>query len=144
MALQLVDDNRVGYWVRAANCFAYAVGRPTTGASHRLHECVGKSLKDAVQGLASTDEERLDLLGSYVGVAGKITDQNEWVVEHSINPELVGCTLVGSSKLSCGKLEQKDNDHVVQVIPLADGTEVRRTWKVMELSPGCTLPISAK
>ena len=56
MALQLVDDdNRVGYWVRAADCFAYAVGRPTSteaGSSARVRECVGKSLAEAAQELA--------------------------------------------------------------------------------------------
>lgn len=147
MALQLVDDddNRSGYWVRAADCFAYAVGRPTRaelGPSARVHDCVGKSLGEAAQELAGTDQERLDIIGSYVCVAGRITEQGEWVIQHSLNPELVGCTLVGGKPdLSCGRLDKtSDNGKVVQVIPLPNGKEARRSWKVMELSAGCSLP----
>eukprot|EP00977_Amphora_coffeiformis_P019268 scaffold7101_cov153-Amphora_coffeaeformis.AAC.13 len=145
MALQLLDDHRVGYWVRAGDCFAYAVGRPTNpeaGPSARVHTSLGKSLADAVQELTSTNEERLDVLGSYVGVAGRINDQNEWVIHHSINPELVGCLLAGSKPgVSCSQLEQQEDDQVVQIIASSSGDQVRRTWKVIELTSGCKLPL---
>ena len=80
MALQLVDDHRAGYWVRAGDVFAYAVGRPTdsdAGPAAKVQGCVGKSLAEAVQGLATTDEERLAILGAYICGVGKINAQNE-------------------------------------------------------------------
>jgi len=143
MALQLLDDHRSGFW--AVDCFAYAVGRPTnpeTCPSARVCKNVGKSLYDAVQELVSTDEERLDVLASYVGVAGRINDQNEWLIHHSINPELVGCLLVGNKPgVSCSLLEQQQDDQVVQIIASSSGEQLRRTWKVVELTSGCKLPL---
>lgn len=153
-ALQLVDDpdGRFGYWVRAADSFGYAVGRPsqaatgsTSVASTKVAQCVGKTLAEAMSLVASTDAERLQVLGSYVAVSGKIeeTDGDDkkpqacWKIHQSLNPELVGCDLVGV----CSRLERKDNDHVIQIIPLENDQEVRRTWKIMEIA-GCTLPLS--
>jgi hypothetical protein len=154
-ALQLVDDpdGRVGYWVRTADSFGYAVGRPTqaavdstNAAATKVAECVGQTLAQAMALVASTDAERLQVLGSYVAVAGKIEEtaasgdgksQACWKIHQSINPELVGCDLVGD----CSRLERKDQDHVIQIIPLEKDQQVCRTWKIMEIS-GCTLPLS--
>lgn len=145
MALTLVDEtDRTGFWVRAGNRFAYAVGRPTgAGPSAKVHTSVGKTLAEATQDLASTNTECLDILGSYIGVAGRINDQNEWVIHHSINPELVGCLLVCSNSdvSCCSQLHQNEDDIVVQIIPSSNGKQVRRTWKVVELSSGCKLPL---
>ena len=157
MALQLVNENdnggqdqapnRMGFWVRAADRFAYAVGRsndPKAGASAQVHKCVGKSLADAVQELAPTDAKRLEILASYIGVAGRINEAGEWIIRHSLNPELVGCKLVGRSGLTCSQLEAdiSSSEHVVQSIRLPADKVLRRRWKVMELSEGCTLPIT--
>ena len=146
MVLQLVDGDRMGFWVRAAERFAYAVGRTTNeekgGLSARVHKCVGKSLAEATQELASSDEERLDMVGSYVCVVGLINDKNEWVIHRSINPELVGCVLAGDSALSCSRLEKEGDTNVVQTIRTVDGNELKRTWKIVEMSPQCALPLS--
>jgi len=98
--------SRKGYWVRAGNQFAYAVGRPTTtttatssndtargttlAVAHKIQDCVGQSLEEAVQtvlgrhadGDDKTDnvpqqqqqqqQQQWDLMMSYVGVTGRV------------------------------------------------------------------------
>jgi hypothetical protein len=186
MALELQAENddlidaRQGYWVRAGRCFAYAVGRPTTSADSIVQndESVGKSLAQAVEHLYAAnadtttttttnikEDKVLDLVDSYVGLTGEIDDSNgQWRIQHSTNPELVGCLLlVGGSSgskdddaaLCCSELrltpttggegESSSNDQVVEQIIFDDdgGPSVKRRWKVMELS-GCSLPTSLK
>lgn len=165
MALELVDNDdsndngRKGYWVRAGDCFAYAVGRPTKGGGG-IHTCVGKSLAEATQMLAPNngvdDKERLALLVSYVSVAGRIhtaeAGKEEWRIECALNPELVGCILVAPAAgqttnwdLLCCRLEKvndmnRASEYVEQVMVDDQGQEVRRTWKVVELTD-CSLPM---
>jgi hypothetical protein len=193
MALELQSENglpfgaRKGYWVRAGRCFAYAVGRPTRGEFAKQlscvehcdsiqKDCVGKSLAEAVESLyattggssasdgSATTDKILDMLGSYVGLAGEIDDNNsQWRIQHSTNPELVGCLLVSHSKnddpaLCCSQLHcipaPSDGEssssssspdsswsEVEQVIVQEGGVLVKRRWKVVELS-GCSLPTS--
>jgi hypothetical protein len=93
-----------------------------------------------------------------VGLAGEIDDMNgKWMIQHSTNPELVGCLLVGDSNagindelLCCSQLHliqtsegessSSSLGEVEQVISRDGATLVKRRWKVMELS-GCSLPI---
>lgn len=178
MALELVAENgivgaRKGCWVRAGNRFAYAVGRPLTGdaakalgchpRSHELasaSSCIGQSLIDAVTTLADDVSELLDLVATYVAVAGEIESNGAWTIHHSTHPTLVGCRLVGSSGDGRGGDGGKDNDALAPdnlcCSTLADaggveeegavGREViqqlctptgapptSRTWKVVEL-----------
>lgn len=163
MALELLCDNnqpgaRRGYWLRAGSKFAYAVGRPTSRDAAAALGChdnsseiacsVGKNLQEVVYDLTKSKAEILDLLGSYVGVAGYIDSTGAWVIQHSTHPELVGCRLVGSlqDEYCCSTLSKADmtpngQQVVVQTVRLEDGNEVTRSWKVMELA-GCGLPVT--
>jgi len=118
-ALRLVSENGVvdarrGYWVRAGNRFAYAVGRPQNVDAARelsvpeksalVAGCVGKVLSEAVADMLGSggknttgDRERaLDVVASYVAVAGEVAEETgTWKILQSTNPELVGCFLVG-------------------------------------------------
>jgi len=131
VALELMEnDHRKGYWVRAGKYFAYAVGR--------LHELgVAKSLTEALDGIIS-EEERCEIVSSYVGVAGEVNEKGNWVIHHSLNPELVGCSLFGDTELSCSQIT-KDGDVIKQI--LCDKRS--RNWKVVELTPGA-LPVAGK
>lgn len=157
MALELVKEvggaagHRVGYWVRSGDRFAYAVGRPTASeahsavgscqGSHTISSCVGKTLAEAVSSITKEPCEMLDIAGCYVCVCGEINAAREWIIQHSTNPELVGCLLVGNlntASLCCSQLQHsKSGDEEAEQV-LADGS--MRCWKVVELS-GCTLPI---
>eukprot|EP00978_Attheya_sp_CCMP212_P028543 scaffold98884_cov45-Attheya_sp.AAC.2 len=117
------NNARTGYWVRAGNRFAYAVGRPTSSdadaslgcasQSHTIQTCVGKSLSEAVSSIVANNNDKdnaddptniLNLIGSYVCVTGTVQagqqegsriTSPEWQIHQSTNPELVGCCLVG-------------------------------------------------
>jgi hypothetical protein len=141
MALELVEEwvesrisglsgdtvSRSGYWVRAGNTFAYAIGRPTTvqtalalNCPERCAsiptQCVGKSLFEAANHLVQDESQQLDLVRCYVAVAGQVVAQGEgelWEIQFSTNPELVGCALCSSTSgddakeaLVCSSLRQ--------------------------------------
>jgi hypothetical protein len=151
VALELVSENglegaRRGYWVRAGKRFAYAVGRPITaesaaslgcaGKSPAVADCVGKTLFEAVAELE--DVNTLDLVTSYVGVAGKVSGEGKWMIKHSTNPSLVGCLLIGSPDdvRCCSSVagEFTENNVVEQTIVRFEGCpSVNRTWKVVEV-----------
>lgn len=149
MALELVsqsssdskdsDDSRRGYCVRAGHQFAYAIGRPSPDVA----KAVGKSLADAVAGIASSPDDQLDLMHSYLCVAGEINSKNEWVICHSTNPELVGCKLSGPAgdngeeDLCCSRWSTTTDDKHVLIETFSGG---KRVWKVSEQTD-CELPV---
>jgi len=153
MALELVEEHgntgRDGYWVRAGNRFAYAVGRPKTPEaesalkvckeSHTISGCVGKSLSEAISSISKEKAEMLDVAGSYLCVCGEIKSQ-AWIINHSTNPELVGCSIVGNLEEEnpcCSKITlASDGKDVEQILV---GGSITRRWKVVELN-GCNLP----
>ena len=162
LALELVSENghaRTGYWVRTGHRFAYAVGRPTSVENAQALGCVdkscsvkdqvGKTLAEAVSDMKSNGDEDilLDVIGSYVAVAGEITaDNGAWKILDSTNPGLVHCYLVGAelekdevncSTLRCDSKDVKEGDTIDQVVR-GDGAFVRK-WKVVEMS-GCLVP----
>ena len=159
MALELVtsgDEARRGYWVRVGSKFAYAVGRPTSRdaavafgcpeQSCDIQNCVGKSLQDVLPELAKNESDILDILGSYVGVAGEIDSTGKWMIQHSTQPELVGCNLVGSprdehccSTLSDATTSPDGHQVMEQTVRLENSRVLTRKWNVMELS-ACDLP----
>ena len=152
MALELVSqsssdnkdgDNssvqtRRGYCVRAGHQFAYAIGRPSPDVA----KAVGKSLADAVAGIVSSPSDQLDLMHSYLCVAGEINSKNEWVICHSTNPELVGCKLSipagnnGEDDLCCSKWSTTTPDKNVLIENFPGG---KRVWNVSERTD-CELP----
>ena len=161
MALELQTENgigRGGYWVRAGNHFAYAVGRPTDmQAAASLHcvaatcivkDNVGKSLADIT---ASMDDQgaALDTVAAYVCVVGKIdAATGQWRILHSTNAELVGCLLVGSEDaLGCSHLVFDADStglvgQTVDQVLVASGSKranVTRRWKILEATD-CSLP----
>jgi hypothetical protein len=156
MALELVSENgkggaRKGYWVRAGRWFAYAVGRPITAESavalgcaeksDELAHCVGKTLLEAVT-TTLKHANVLDLVASYVGVAGEVDGRGKWRIQHSTNPSLVGCLLMGPADeancCSCVEGEFAPCNVVEQtIVGLDDGSpSVQRSWKVIELEAG--------
>jgi hypothetical protein len=169
LALQLTSENgqdvgtRDGYWVRAGNRFAYAVGRPTspeaarlcqcTEASARIHECVGQCLSEAI-GTADA-VEILNLAFGYVALAGEVLVDDAgttcWTIRCSTNPELVGCHLFGNpenDEFCCSRLIpvlvdvaggiSAKRQHVDQIIRLSNCDWTRR-WEIME-QIDCDLP----
>jgi len=153
LAMELVSSARKGYWVRAGPCFAYAIGRPwdpqaasAVGCpteSAFVHQNVGKSLKEATIEAESV-AQKLAILGSYVAVAGKIVG-DEWKIQYSTNPELVGCSLIGDpgDEMCCsllqGSAQAKEGDTVEQLIIGGNGD--RHIWKIVERTD-CQLPVS--
>lgn len=154
-AMELVSENgivgaRRGYFVRAGNRFAYAIGRPLTADAAKSLGCpeasalvatsVGKSLSDAVKELTPSENDMLGVIGSYVGLTGEVVN-DVYTILHSTNPELVGCTLFGgpsaSADLCCSTLRGTVavGNEIEQV--LAGGET--RVWKVVELT-NCTVP----
>lgn len=144
-ALKLISENgfaRTGYWVRAGDHFAYAVGRPNDTESARglscplescgLQKCTGMSLEDAVLSKANGDYgEAIQLLLTYVVVAGTVENDTEWKISSSSHPELVGCTLLGGEASNCASvLHAKGDNKLEQTI---DGTNHRRVWEIVEL-----------
>ena len=162
MALELVEDGgvpRKGFWVRAGNRFAYAVGRPETEEATARLQCergsdsiagqVGKSLKEA------TSDDVVSALRqamSYVAIMGTIRESGEWYIESSTRPDLVGCTLldgspgklVCSALIKCNQAGQEEGQYVTQVsLRSAEGSATpdwKRVWRVVE-TKGCELPM---
>ena len=156
LALQLESENgkeRKGYWVRAGVKFAYAIGRPNNSSltqflgchprSSQIQDCVGKSLSEATDMIASeTQEDKLCLAGTYVAVAGDILEDGTWQILFSTHPELIGCALVGGNDkaLCCSSLRDYSQDYlkvgcsIEQILAGAGGT-VRR-WRLVEID-GC-------
>jgi hypothetical protein len=172
LALKLLSENgteRTGYWVRTGKHFAYAVGRPENAekaASLRCHEqsaklktdCTGKSLKEAAEFLHSEPSVQMTLLGSYVGVTGELEKSGGsccWKIQHSTDPGLVGCLLVGcfedTQGLCCSTMsaidingnpktdnELVEGDILYQAL-VGNGGPVRK-WLVMEISGPSDIP----
>lgn len=157
MALELLEEDgktgsRVGYWVRAGNRFAYAIGRPKDSeaesafkirkGSHIISTCVGKVLSEAISAISKEATQMLDLAGSYLCACGEINSEEAWIIKHSTNPELVGCSIVGNlekEKLCCSQITHtSDGGNVIEQILV--GGSMKRRWKVVELD-GCTLPL---
>lgn len=158
-----VTISRPGYWVRAGNRFAYAVGYPMTvadaqnlripDASAQVKNFKNQSLQDALpRQVGDGDKDAiLDVIGSYIAVAGEIVckrdDTSEskarWRIQYSTHPELMGCDLVGPDECSCSTLGKHGDGHdvVEQSIPVDDGSSIKRIWKVIEIS-GCDIPFT--
>ena len=156
MALELLEEDgkagRVGYWVRAGNRFAYAIGRPKDSeaesaskvcrGSHIISTCVGEVLSDAISAISKESSDVLDIAGSYLCACGEISSEEAWMINHSTNPELVGCSIVGDlekESLCCSQIADSSGgkDIIEQVLI---GGSIKRRWKIVELD-GCTLPL---
>lgn len=92
----------------------------------------------------------LDVLGSYVAVAGTVVDRGgkggrgdvrDWKIQYSTHAELVGCSLLiegedededdDVNSTVCSRIEHRDaTDTLIQRVPLEDGTVLERVWKV--------------
>jgi hypothetical protein len=159
LALTLVSENdneRSGFWVRTGNRFAYAIGRPkdTETAkqlgcqekSAKLKECVGKSLADAVESMEADRSIQLQIVGSYVGVYGEVTEGGDWNILHSTDPGLVSCTLVGTecSSSCCSTLSttEKKKIEVGDVLSqtVAGSSGIVRKWEVLETDGNNNIP----
>ena len=155
MTLELLEEDgkagRAGYWVRAGNRFAYAIGRPKDSeaesafkackGSHSISTFVGKILSEAIIAISKESSHVLDIAGSYLCACGEITSEAAWIINHSTNPELVGCSIVGDLEKEncCSQIADLSggNDIIEQVLI---GGSIKRRWKVVELD-GCTLPL---
>jgi hypothetical protein len=147
-ALELVEDTgvaRKGFWVRAGNRFAYAIGRPSDEASsaalkcesgsHTISQQVGKSLAEA---LSDHESVALQQAWSYVAVIGQVMDDGSWYIESSSRPDLVGCTLLGGvSSTCCSFLSKGEEDGYINQVLI--GTEQTRKWRIVEVT-GFDLP----
>jgi hypothetical protein len=159
LALKLVSENdkeRSGFWVRAGNRFAYAIGRPKDAEtakqlgcqerSAKLKECVGKSLADAVESMEADLSIQLQIVGSYVGVYGEVTESGDWNILHSTDPGLVSCTLVGTecSSSCCSTLitTEKKKIEVGDVLSqtVAGSSGIVRKWEVLEIDGDSIIP----
>ena len=156
MALELLEEDgkagcRVGFWVRAGARFAYAIGRPGTfeaesalkiyKGSHSISSCVGQMLSEAVSSMSENPSEMLDIAGSYLCACGKINSEQTWIINHSTNPELVGCSIVGNlekQNLCCSQITPTDENSKEVEQVLAGG--LKRRWRIVELDR-CSLPI---
>ncbi|GAX13347.1 hypothetical protein FisN_17Hh290 [Fistulifera solaris] len=137
MALELMSEERKGYWVRAGNHFAYAVGRPL---HNRLDEYNVSSLQDLSKMSAISMSEKAAIIGSYVCVAGSIDEESDsWIIHHSTHPELIGCELAGTSEsqTACSFLEWKADELLEETLHGGNGS---RVWKVVQLD-GCEAPV---
>lgn len=139
-ALELVEENgvattRKGYWVRAGNRFAYAIGRPS---SDTIANQVGKSLAEV---LSSSSDDALSQAMSYIAAIGQVRDDGSWYIESSTRPDLVGCSLVGGGgsggNTCCSSLSRRTEDNYVNQSIL--GSLVRK-WRVVEIE-GFELPL---
>jgi hypothetical protein len=156
MALELLEEDgeagrRVGFWVRAGARFAYAIGRPSTSeaesalkiykGSHSISSCVGKVLSEAVSSMSENPSEMLDIAGSYLCACGKINSEQTWIINHSTNPELAGCSIVGNlekQNLCCSQITPTDENSKEVEQVLVGG--LKRRWRIVELDR-CCLPI---
>jgi hypothetical protein len=151
MAAELVTEDgqpRPGVWVRVGAYFAYAIGRPTTLAvAQALHcpcncdqmaQCVGQLLHHAIDSWSKGNNRHgLDLMATYVAVAGQVEDNGVWNILHSTQPELVGCRLIGNKgedSLVCSTLQLRDDDTMEQAIHGPQGEVVTRVWKIREMT----------
>jgi hypothetical protein len=162
MALELCTDqgvSRNGYWVRAGNRFAYAIGRPNTEESCRTLNCepgssllssqIGRSLDDVISDNHDNNVDPIRQVLSYVAVVGTIQeDDGSWLIESSSRPDLVGCTLIDKNPgpFTCSILTHKEtvgND--MYVTQVSKNTETNstwhRVWKVCEIQ-GFELPMN--
>eukprot|EP00581_Thalassiosira_minuscula_P032902 CAMPEP_0183767928 /NCGR_PEP_ID=MMETSP0739-20130205/12471_1 /TAXON_ID=385413 /ORGANISM="Thalassiosira miniscula, Strain CCMP1093" /LENGTH=364 /DNA_ID=CAMNT_0026006873 /DNA_START=81 /DNA_END=1175 /DNA_ORIENTATION=+ len=158
-ALELLDENdepRKGYWAVAGNRFAYAVGRPDEfpaadgmNPDTAIQKCVGMSLRialDSVLGSDGINTNKISLAWNYIGVAGTITENSQWIIGHSINPNLVGCELVQSKngeKNACSYLRRTADQNVIEqvLIQRKNSIEKVRRWKIIEMSDGFEMPL---
>jgi hypothetical protein len=142
------EVERPGYWVRTGEYFAYAIGRPKdSNTAHSLgchegcsavEESTGKSLREALQSIDSDLVAQLRIVGSYIGVCGKVTGNGVWNILHSTDPSLVGCTLIGSDASSCSVLsidKGKDKLELGDVLNqyIVGCNQVIRKWEVVEI-----------
>ncbi len=150
-AFKLRSENeaeRLGYWVRMGDYFAYAIGRPKDAIAaqslgchescHAIEECTGKTLKEAVQSIVCDLTNQMRMIGSYVGLCGKVTESGVWNILHSTDPSLVGCTLIGSDTNSCSMLnigKEKDKLEVGDILSqyIVGCNRVIRKWEVVEI-----------
>lgn len=173
-ALRLLSEDGVerdGFWVRTNQYFAYAIGRPKSAEdaqklkcheqSHALKEelSVGKSLKEALDILSKGDtNDRLRLLGSYVAVFGEIESTKDsskgkvcWRIQHSTDPGLVGCSLVGDkmgdgTNPCCSTIALKTpgpkqlQSGAILYQSVAGSQNKVRKWKFVELNGKSCLP----
>lgn len=140
MALELVSDERRGYWVRAGFHFAYAVGRPKDTL---LGGCEISSWKDILKKSTISISEKAVIMGSYVCIAGNIDEHSGtsiWTINHSTHPELVGCELAGIAEGTnvCSMLEWESDEVLVERLRGYRATE--RKWKIVQLD-GCLPPV---
>mmetsp|Transcript_43497 Transcript_43497/g.92477 ORF Transcript_43497/g.92477 Transcript_43497/m.92477 type:complete len:272 (+) Transcript_43497:598-1413(+) len=161
-ALELLEENgvpRKGFWAVAGNRFAYAVGRPervtsSVGSSAletpRIQDLVGMLLSNALESIMGSNEtkvNKLTLAWSYCGVAGTINESDQWTIEHSINPNLIGCDLIESktrTKNTCSYLAQTAARREIIDQVLIDhnkGKNTIRRWKIVEISEGFEIPL---
>jgi hypothetical protein len=161
MALELSTDQgvpRKGYWVRAGNRFAYAIGRPDTEEGCSKLKCepgsslissqIGTSLEDAICDGNDSNVDPLRQFMSYVAVVGIIQDDGSWLIESSSRPDLVGCTLldVNPGPLTCSILrhqeEVQNETYITQVSQnTGENSKWHRIWKVWEIE-GFELPMN--
>lgn len=160
VALELIEENgksRKGFWAVTGNRFAYAVGRPekvtsvigSASKSPGIEDCVGMTLPIALEYILGSDEtntKKLALAWSYCGVAGTISESDQWTIEQSINPNLVGCDLIqskSSTKKACSYLTQATAcDDIIDQVLIDDNSSNKtvRRWKIVEISDGFEMP----
>ena len=152
MALELEDDHSTrGFWVRAGSYFSYTVGRPRDVSASILSDCVGQSLEQAATTVTDGSfSSPLDLALSYVCVTGKVMENGDYMIQNSLNPELVGCLLVkghgGDDDSSsndgrtpcCSTLRKTGGNKVEQKI-----LETSRTWTIVEMDEAGALHFSS-
>eukprot|EP00977_Amphora_coffeiformis_P017237 scaffold5532_cov180-Amphora_coffeaeformis.AAC.4 len=157
MAATLVTENgveRPGYWVWTNNRFAYAIGYPTTEEDCKSlnvpvevaqvkQATAGQTLKELLPKILDGDQSAtLDVLGSYVAVAGTVTTHQDgtrdWIIQYSTHAELVGCSLLTEGKdgedpdslRSCSWMEHWDATDLQQHVRSENGKSLVRIWKV--------------
>lgn len=158
-ALKLVsesDTERTGFWVRTGDEFAYAIGRPKNDAlaeklgclakSAALEDCVGKSLREAAKSVDDDLSNQLRMVGSYIGLHGRVAN-GEWIILHSTEPDLVGCSLVGleGSSSCCSTLGLDGENKLPRVgdiltQSLVGPNGVVRKWEILEIDGTSHLP----
>ena len=159
----LEEGARQGYWIWTDNRFAYAIGYPKSAQHARqvgipVAACEvskaepGTMLKDLLPQLvneALTDceskQNALDILGSYVCVAGKVIPENDksarqWIIDYSTHAELLGCTFLNEgdccdTKDCCSYIKGWQTDErnlLIQYVAIDNGAPLHRVWKIVE------------